>query len=227
MPIPEARPRIGPIEPSDKPHGPASAGRRASVRASFGQTETDPELSKGAVDCPPCEKDGDFPACWNERAMAIGGICRWLLVVFGSTRPKKNPKKIRRVWAGFSVGDITLDFRFLGKALCWGAATKGGVVSCSTSNKDPKSTHVFCCCCTPTSPRTAALKFDHCFSSSGSVRQSDRSCTPPLPPGPLSVCFCRHPCRRLVLAKLVLYISGCGLALVWFWATGVFVYDKP
>ena len=29
-----------------------------------------------------------------------------------------------------------------------------------------------------------------------------------------TVCFCRHACRRLVLAELVLYISGCGLALV-------------
>ena len=60
----------------------------------------------------PLRKNGDFSACWNERAMAIGGVCRWLLVVFGSTRPKQNPKKqIRRVWAGFSVGDITPDFR--------------------------------------------------------------------------------------------------------------------
>ena len=61
--------------------------------------------------------------------MAIGGVCRWLLVVSGSTRPKtKSQKQIRRVWAGFSVGDITPD---LGNALCWGAATKGGAVSCS------------------------------------------------------------------------------------------------
>jgi hypothetical protein len=35
--------------------------------------------------------------------------------------------------------------------------------------------------------------------------------------------FCRHACRRLVLAELVLCITGCGLALVWFWETGVCV----
>ena len=43
--------------------------------------------------------------------MAIGGVCRWLLVVFGSTRQKKSKNKIRRVWAGFSVGGITPDLR--------------------------------------------------------------------------------------------------------------------
>ena len=40
---------------------------------------------------------GDFSVCWpwNERKMAIGGVCRWLLVGFRSTRhsTKKNPKK--------------------------------------------------------------------------------------------------------------------------------------
>ena len=46
--------------------------------------------------------------------MAIRGVCRWLLVVFGSTRPQKKIKKnFRRVWAGFSVGDIRPGFRNL------------------------------------------------------------------------------------------------------------------
>ena len=43
----------------------------------------------------PLRKNCDFSASWNERAMAIGGVCRWLLVagwlcvVFGPTRQKK------------------------------------------------------------------------------------------------------------------------------------------
>ena len=41
------------------------------------------------MDCPPPAGKRRFSACWNERAMAIGGLCRWLLVVFGSTRPKR------------------------------------------------------------------------------------------------------------------------------------------
>ena len=48
----------------------------------------------------PLRQNGDFSASWNERAMAIGGVCRWLLVVFGPTR-QKNPFFFWRVWAGF------------------------------------------------------------------------------------------------------------------------------
>ena len=73
--------------------------------------------------------------------MAIGGVCRWLLVVFGSTRPKQNPKK-KSGASGLAFLSVTSHL-ILGNALCWGAATKGGVVSCSTSNKDPKSTLFF------------------------------------------------------------------------------------
>ena len=42
--------------------------------------------------------------------MAIGGVCRWLLVVFGSTRPKQNLKQNPARLAGFSVGDIRPGF---------------------------------------------------------------------------------------------------------------------
>ena len=41
----------------------------------------------------PQRRNGDFSACWDEREAAFGGVCRWPLVVFGSTRPKKNQKK--------------------------------------------------------------------------------------------------------------------------------------
>ena len=59
----------------------------------------------------PCGETAIFSVleCY-ERAMAIGGVFRWLLVVLGSTRPKKIPKKFlaRRGW--FSVADVTRDF---------------------------------------------------------------------------------------------------------------------
>ena len=47
---------------------------------------TDPEL-KGRWTEPPAAIRQAFSACWNERAVAIGGVCRWLLAMFGSTRP--------------------------------------------------------------------------------------------------------------------------------------------
>ena len=50
-------------------------------------SETDPEL-KGRWLIPRRQK-GDFWACWDEREAAFGGVCRWPLVVFGSTGPKK------------------------------------------------------------------------------------------------------------------------------------------
>ena len=56
-------------------------------KASF-MVLTDPEL-KGRWAEPPAATRR-FLACWNEREMAIGGVWRWLLVVFGSTRPEKH-----------------------------------------------------------------------------------------------------------------------------------------
>ena len=55
------------------------------------QVGTDPELKGGWIEPPAARRI--FPACWDEREAAFGGVCRWPLVVFGSTRPKKNRGK--------------------------------------------------------------------------------------------------------------------------------------
>ena len=85
--------------------------------------------AKGAVDCPPCGKTAIFRRAGMSEQWAIGGVCRWLLVVFGSTRPKQNPQKqIRRVWAGFSVGDITPGFRKIPLLGCSNKGRRGFVL---------------------------------------------------------------------------------------------------
>ena len=45
----------------------------------------------------PQRRNGDFSACWDEREAAFGGVCRWPLVAFGSTRPKKIKKILARL----------------------------------------------------------------------------------------------------------------------------------
>ena len=69
----------------------AERGDGPSVDPSGGRVKslsTDPEL-KGRWLIPRRQK-GDFWACWDERdEAAFGGVCRWPLVVFGSTGLKK------------------------------------------------------------------------------------------------------------------------------------------
>jgi len=90
----------------------AERGDGPSVDPSGGRVKslsTDPEL-KGRWLIPRRQK-GDFWACWDERdEAAFGGVCRWPLVVFGSTGLKKIHFFSWRVWAGFSVADIRPGF---------------------------------------------------------------------------------------------------------------------
>ena len=64
----------------------------------------------------PQRRNGDFSACWDEREAAFGGVCRWPLVVFGSTRPKTNQKKIPGasglVFLSLTSGLVFLTFLF-------------------------------------------------------------------------------------------------------------------
>jgi len=69
-------------------------------------------------------------------AVSVGGF--WLCS--GRLDQKKIPKKSGA--SGLAFLSVTSHL-ILGNALCWGASTKGGVVSCSTSNKDPKGTLFF------------------------------------------------------------------------------------
>ena len=73
------------------------------------QVGTDPELKGGWIEPPAARRI--FPACWDEREAAFGGVYRWPLVVFGSTGPKIIPKiNSWRVWAGFAVAGVIRDF---------------------------------------------------------------------------------------------------------------------
>ena len=79
------------------------------------QKTTDPEL-KGRWLIPRRQK-GDFWACWDERdEAAFGGVCRWPLVVFGSTGPKKIhfffPGASGLVFLSLTSGLVFLTFFF-------------------------------------------------------------------------------------------------------------------
>ena len=72
---------------------------------------TDPELKEGGIRPPPCGEMAIFrrvgmSAQWR-LAVSVGGF--WLYS--GRLDQKQITKKIRRVWAGFSVGDIRPGFR--------------------------------------------------------------------------------------------------------------------
>ena len=77
--------------------------------------QNDRPRAKGAVGCPPCEKTVIFRRVGMSEqwrlAVSVGGF--WLCS--GRLDPwrldQKKQKKIRPVWAGFSVGDITPVFR--------------------------------------------------------------------------------------------------------------------
>ena len=84
---------------------------------------------------------------------------------FGRLDQKKKSRNFFLARLGwFSVTDAIPDF---GNAATLGCNNKGrrGFVLYVTQGPQ---IHSLFCCCTPTSPRTAALKFDHSFSS-GSV----------------------------------------------------------
>ena len=101
---------------------------------------TDPELKGGHIE-PPAAKRRFFGVLESRRI----GASRCLSVARDCASVDSTPKKFQifffwRVWASFLPLTSHL---ILGTVLSWGASTKGGVVSCSTSNKDPKSTLFF------------------------------------------------------------------------------------
>ena len=92
------------------------------------QTKTDPEL-KGRWTDPPAEKMAIFRRVGIKAygCFAVSVRASWLC--FGRLDPKKIPDFFFwRVWAGFLPLTSHL---ILGTVLSWGAATKGGAVSCS------------------------------------------------------------------------------------------------
>ena len=57
----------------------------------------------------------------------------------GCVRVDSTKKKTKQKSGGSGLAFLSVTSHLiLGNALYWGAVTKGGVVSCSTSNKDPK-----------------------------------------------------------------------------------------
>ena len=103
--------------------------------------QNDRPRAKGAVGCPPCEKTVIFRRVGMSEqwrlAVSVGGF--WLCS--GRLDPwRLDQKKTKKSGpSGLAFLSVTSHL-FLGNALCWGASTKSGVVSCSMSNKDPKST---------------------------------------------------------------------------------------
>ena len=148
----------------------------------LGPLKTDSEL-KGRWTDPPAEKWPFFGVLELRRT----GASRCLSVAPGCASVDSTKKKSRNFFLArlgwFSVTDVIPDFGNATKLGCNNKGRRGFVLYV----KQGPQIHSLFCCCTPTSPRTAALKFDHCFSS-GSVR-----CRPPLRRGaPRSTCWSKH-----------------------------------
>ena len=143
------------------------------VGASFGKSHSrtprvpvpDRPRAKGAVDCPPCGKTAIFRRVGMSEqwrlAVSVGGF--WLC----SGRLNKTKTKSGASGLAFlsMTSHITPDCR---KCPLLGCSSNKGRRGFVLYVKQGPQIHSPFCCCTPTSPRTAALKFDHCFSS-GSV----------------------------------------------------------
>ena len=85
--------------------------------------------AKGAVDCPPCGKTAIFRRVGmsEQWRLAVSVVGFWLCS--GRLDQNKIPKN-KSGASGLAFLSVTSHL-ILGNALCWGAATKGGAVSCS------------------------------------------------------------------------------------------------
>jgi hypothetical protein len=130
---------------------------------SGGRCATDSEL-KGRWTDPPAEK-WPFSGVLESRRI---GASRCPSLPRGCASVDSTPQNsrffflARLVW--FSATGVILDFGNCSNLGCINKGRRGFVLYVTQGPQ----IHSLFCCCTPTSPRTAALKFDHCFSS-GSV----------------------------------------------------------